>query len=58
MSDISFLTTEKGNLLNFYYFLCQEEPTVTEFNTVECSITGYFLLIEIHIWKEEMNIIK
>ena len=47
MSDIYFCTTAKGNLPHLYYILRKPEPLGTKFNTVACSVTGGFILIEI-----------
>ena len=58
MSAIRFRTTTKGNLPHLYYIFRNTEPTGTEFKTVACYVTGYFLFIEFQIVKEGMNNIK
>ena len=45
MSAISFLPTVKWNLPHLSYILHKTEPLDAEFKTVECSGTGYLLLI-------------
>ena len=46
MSEICFCTTEKGNLTNLSYMLCNPEPLETEFKTVSGYFTGSLLLID------------
>ena len=45
MSEICFCTTEKGNLTNLSYILCNPEPLETEFKTVTCYVTGDLIII-------------
>ena len=47
MSAIRFRTTAKGNLPHLSYIFRKTEPLGTEFNTVACSVTGAFILIEL-----------
>ena len=53
MSAIRFLNTEKGNLPNLFYILCNQEPQGRDLNAVACSITRDFLFIGIHRGKDE-----
>ena len=54
-SVISFRKTEKGNLPHLSYIFCKSEPLGTEFNTVDCPVTGALILIEVQIGKEGMK---
>ena len=45
MSAIRFRTTAKGNLPHLSYILRKPEPLGTEFNTVDCSVTGALISI-------------
>ena len=55
MSSICSWNTAKGDLPHLYYILCKLEPIVTEFKTVACYVTGYFLLMDIYRGKEGTN---
>ena len=46
---------EKSSFTHFFYIFHKPESLGTEFNTVTCSVTGYFLFIEINIRKEGMK---
>ena len=47
MSVIRFSTTSKGNLPHLYYIFRKMEPLGMDFNTVDCSVTGYLVLLDI-----------
>ena len=47
MSAILFRTTLKGNLPHLYYILRKMEPLGMDFNTVDCYVTGYLVLLDI-----------
>ena len=49
MSLIRFWAADKENLPHLSYILHKPEPLGTEFNTVDCSVTGAFIFIYIHI---------
>ena len=55
MSEIRFRKTAKGNLPHLSYIFRKTEPLGTEFNTVACSVTGAFILIELQRGKEWIN---
>ena len=55
MSEIHFRMTAKGNLPQLSYILHNPEPLGTVFKTVEFSVTGALLFLEIYIGKEGIN---
>ena len=55
MSAILFWTTTKGNLPHLSYIFREPEQLGTEFRTVDFSVTGTFLLIEVNRRKEWMK---
>ena len=58
ISAISFQMTVKGNLPHLSYIYRKTDPLGKEFNTVACYVTGAFIFIEVHIWKEGINYSK
>ena len=55
MSEIRFQTTVKWYLSCLYHIFCNPEPLGMEFNTVQCSIIGDLIFIEIYVGYEGMN---
>ena len=55
MSAIWFRTTTKGHLPHLSYIFHKPDPLSTEFKTVDCSVTGALLFIEVRRGKEGMK---
>ena len=55
MSIVIFRTTAKGNLPHLSYIFRKPEPLGTDFKTVDCSVTGALLFIEVKRGKEGMK---
>ena len=56
MSAIRFRTTLKGELPHLSYTFRKTEPLGTEFKTVDCSVIGTLIFLEIQWGKEGMKL--